>query len=69
MVVANGIVFSTTFWKLYFFITMYVVGVKFETNLFSKAKMEPEKNLHLQHDRVNLNFGAIHLNIISEMLQ
>lgn len=54
---------------LFFFITMYVVGVKFETNLFSKAKMEPEKNLHLQNDRVNLNFGAIHLNIISEMLQ
>lgn len=54
---------------LFFFITMYAVGVKFETIYLRKPKWNLKKNLHLQHDRVNSNFEAIHLDSISEILQ
>lgn len=70
MVVANGIVFSTIFWKLYFFLLRCMRLALNSRLIYSrKPKWNLKKKLHLQHDRVNLNFEAIHLDSISEILQ
>lgn len=70
MVVANGIVFSTIFWKLYFFLLRCMrLALNSRLIYLRKPKWNLKKKLHLQHDRVNLNFEAIHLDSISEILQ